>query len=181
MIEAARKAALWLHRVAEGLAAMMLAVMFGAFLVTILFRYVLQWPSGKAAELSSVMWVWLVLFGAAFVLRERDEIRFDIVYGAVRPAVRRFFTVAIATVVVGLFLLSLPAVWDYVTFMKVQRTAYLRIRFDWLYSIYVVFAVAIIARYVWLAARAVMGHDPLTPASQDARTDPWIPSPPPSW
>ena len=158
-----RKAAYWFSRGAEALAALMLAVMFGAFLVTILFRYVLNWPSGKAAELSSVMWIWLVLFGAAFVLREREEIRFDILYGTVRPAVRRLFMVVISLGVVGLFLLSLPAVWDYVTFMKVQRTAYLRIRFDWLYSIYVVFAVAVILRYLWLAVRALGGHDPLPP------------------
>ena len=29
------------------------------------------------------MWIWLVLFGAAFVVREDEEIRFDIIYGAV--------------------------------------------------------------------------------------------------
>ena len=32
---------------------------------------------------------------------------------------------------------------DYVTFMKVEKTAYLKIRFDWLFSIYVVFVVAV--------------------------------------
>ena len=31
------------------------------------------------------MWLWLVLFGAAFVVRESEEIRFDIIYGAVGP------------------------------------------------------------------------------------------------
>jgi C4-dicarboxylate transporter, DctQ subunit len=51
-------------------------------------------------------------------------------------------------------------VWDYVTFMKVQRTAYLRIRYDWLYSIYVVFAVAVIARYCWLGWISLRGRDP---------------------
>jgi len=164
------RVARWLHRGAEALAGLMLAVMFGAFLVTILFRYVLNWPSGKAAELSSVMWVWLVLFGAAFVLREREEIRFDILYGSVRPGLRRGFMVVIATAIVGLFLLSLPAVYDYVTFMKVQRTAYLRIRYDWLYSIYVAFAGAVILRYLWLGWRAVLGHDPLPPG-QTGRED----------
>lgn len=162
-MQALRKLARWLSRGAEALAALMLAVMFGAFLVTILFRYVLNWPSGKAAELSSVMWIWLVLFGAGFVLREREEIRFDIVYGAVRPALRRLFFVIAAAGVVGLFVLSLPAVWDYVTFMKVQRTAYLRIRYDWLFSVYVLFALAVIVRYLWLAGRAIAGHDPMAP------------------
>lgn len=152
----------WLRLAAEALAGLMLAVMFGAFLVTILFRYVLNWPAGRAAELSSVIWIWLVLFGAAFVVREREEIRFDILYGSVPPVVRRVFMVLIALGVVGLFLLSLPAVYDYVTFMQVQRTAYLRIRYDWLFSIYVLFAVAIIIRYGWLAALAARGHDPIS-------------------
>ena len=50
----------------------------------------------------------------------------------------------IATAIVTLYSVSLPAVWDYVTFMKVQRTSYLQIRYDWLYSIYVIFAVALL-------------------------------------
>lgn len=170
-MQALRKLAHWLSRGAEALAALMLAVMFGAFLVTILFRYVLNWPSGSAAELSSVMWVWLVLFGAGFVLREREEIRFDIVYGSVPPLLRRVFLVIAAAGVVGLFVLSLPAVWDYVTFMKVQRTAYLRIRYDWLFSVYVLFAVAVIVRYLWLAGRAIAGHDPLSPEPAEPRAD----------
>jgi TRAP-type C4-dicarboxylate transport system permease small subunit len=160
----------WLSRGAEFVAAMMLAVMFGAFLVTIVFRYVLNWPAGWASEVSTVMWMWLVLWGAAFVLREREEIRFDIFYGGVSPGARRVMLVIFATAVVGLFLLSLPAVWDYVTFMAVQRTAYLRIRYDHLFSIYVVFAVAIIVRYLWLASLALRGHDPMPP-EQDAPTD----------
>ena len=150
----------WLRRRAENIAAAMLAVMFIAFLIQILFRYVLNWPAGWASELSTIMWIWLVLWGAAFVVRERDEIRFDIFYGSVRPAARRVMLMIFAAAVIGLFLLSLPAVWDYVTFMSVQRTAYLRIRYDRLYSIYVIFALAIIARYCWLGWISFSGRDP---------------------
>lgn len=156
------KAAVWFARGTEFVAAMMLAVMFLSFVVTIVFRYVLNWPSGWASELSTVMWIWLVLWGAAFVTRERDEIRFDIFYGAVPPAVRRVMLMIFSAGVIGLFLVSLPAVWDYVTFMSVQRTSYLRIRYDWLFSIYVVFVVAVIIRYSWLAALAARGHDPIS-------------------
>lgn len=163
MRELVIRAAGWFRSAAEFIAAMMLAVMFLSFLVTIVFRYVLNWPAGWASELSTVMWMWLVLWGAAFVLREREEIRFDIFYGSVPPVARRVMLVLFALVLVGLFLLSLPAVWDYVTFMRVQRTAYLRIRYDWLFSVYVIFAVAIIVRYLWLAGRAVRGDDPLPP------------------
>ena len=49
---------------------------------------------------------------------------------------------------------------DYVTFMKVESTAYLKIRFDWLFSIYVVFVVAVIVRYLWLSWQAMCGKAP---------------------
>jgi hypothetical protein len=143
---------------------MMLAVMFGAFLVTIVFRYVLNWPAGWASELSTVMWIWLVLWGAAFVLREREEIRFDIFYGSGRAGGAPGHDAGDLRLAVILSSCSrcrrsgtTSPSW------KVQRTAYLRIRYDWLFSIYVVFAVAIVVRYGWLIVRAVQGHDPLPP------------------
>ena len=56
----------------------MIAVMFFAFLVQIVFRYFFNFPVGWASELSVVLWLWLVLWGAAFVVKEREEIRFDL-------------------------------------------------------------------------------------------------------
>ena len=65
-----------------------------------------------------------------------------------------------AVALVGIFTLSLPATWDYVTFMKVEKTAYLKLRFDWLYSIYIVFAVTMILRHIWVGFRAIYGRGP---------------------
>ena len=59
-----------------------------------------------------------------------------------------------------LYAVSLPAAVDYVTFMKVEKTAYLKIRFDWLYSIYILFVIAVIVRYLWLSWQAVFGRAP---------------------
>jgi hypothetical protein len=56
--------------------------------------------------------------------------------------------------------MSLPAVIDYVTFMKVQKTAYLKVPFDLLFSIYVVFVIAVVIRYIWLAWQALRGVAP---------------------
>jgi hypothetical protein len=44
--------------------------------------------------------------------------------------------------------------------MKVESSAYMGIRFDWLYSIYIVFVVAIIVRYLWLGWQALRGKAP---------------------
>ena len=152
----------WLRRRAENLAAAMLGIMFAAFIVQIVFRYVLNLPIGWTHEISVIMWLWLVLFGSAFVIRESEEIRFDIIYGAVSAGPRRVMAAVTAVALVGLFSLSLPAVIDYVTFMKVEKTAYLKIRFDYLYAIYVVFAVAMIVRYLWLGWQAIWGTAPET-------------------
>jgi C4-dicarboxylate transporter DctQ subunit len=150
----------WLARRAENIAAAMLAVMFLAFIIQIFFRYVANFPVGWTQELSVILWLWLVLFGAAFVVREREEIRFDIIYGGVGPKARRIMCVITAVALIVLYGISLPAVVDYVTFMKVEKTAYLKIRFDWLYAIYVVFVVAVIVRYIWLAWLALRGVAP---------------------
>ena len=45
--------------------------------------------------------------------------------------------------------MSLPATVKYVTFMKVESSSYLKIRLDILFSVYVVFVVAVIVRYAW--------------------------------
>jgi TRAP-type C4-dicarboxylate transport system permease small subunit len=152
--------AAWARRRAENVAVALLATIFLAFIVQIAFRYLLNFPVGWTSELSTVAWIWLVLWGAAFVVREEDEIRFDIIYGSVGPTARRLMLVVTAASLVALYTISLPAVVDYVTFMKVQETSYLDIRFDLLFSIYVIFAVAAILRYLWLGWRALIGKDP---------------------
>ena len=156
----AAKIMAWLARRAENVAAAMLAVMFLAFVIQIFFRYVANFPVGWTQELSVILWLWLVLFGAAFVVREREEIRFDIIYGAVGPKARRVMCLITAVALIALYGISLPAVVDYVTFMKVEKTAYLKVRFDWLYAIYIVFVVAVIIRYIWLAWQALRGIAP---------------------
>ena len=163
MTSTSRAIGSWLARRAENIAAAMLAAMFAAFLLQIAFRYLLGLPIGWTHEISVVLWLWLVLWGAAFVVSEREEIRFDIIYGAVGPNGRRVMCVITALALVALYVVSFPAVFDYVAFMKVEKTAYLKIRFDVLFSIYVVFVVAVIIRYVWLAGRAVWGSAPEEP------------------
>ena len=159
MIELARRAGLRLRRWAEHVAAVMLAVMFVAFMVQITFRYAFNFPIGWTSELTITMWLWVVLWGAAFVLREREEIRFDLIYAGVGRRVRRGFAIITAVALIALYGISLPASYDYVAFMKVQYTPYLHIRNDYFYSIFVIFAVAVIARYVWILWQAIRRPD----------------------
>lgn len=138
----------------------MLVGMFAAFILQIVFRYLLNLPIGWTNEISVVLWIWLVLWGAAFVLTEGEEIRFDLFYASAKSSTRRYMLLASGISIVTLYAFSFPAIYDYVTFMKVEKTAYLKIRFDWLFSVYLIFAIATIVRYLWLSWRAIQGGGP---------------------
>ena len=155
-----RKAAAWLRRRAENVAAGLLAVMFVAFIVQIVFRYLLNFPVGWTSELSVITWLWLVLWGAAFVVKESEEIRFDLIYGSAGRRTRLVIGIITGVSIVILYGISLPATVAYVSFMKVEKASYLKIRFDYLYSIYVIFAVAVMVRYLWLLSHLLRGKEP---------------------
>jgi TRAP-type C4-dicarboxylate transport system permease small subunit len=149
-----------LHRFAEGVAVLLLAVIFVAFLLQIALRYVFNWPVGWTSELSLAAWLWLVLWGAAFVLKDEEEIRIDLLADRAPPGVRRAIGIVAALGVIVLFGMAIPATWSYVTFMKVEKSSYLGIRMDWMYSIYLVFALAVIARGLRQVARLFRAPPP---------------------
>jgi TRAP-type C4-dicarboxylate transport system permease small subunit len=146
-----------LHRFAEAVAAALLAVIFIAFILQIALRYVFNAPVGWTSELSVAAWLWLVLWGAAFVLKDHEEIRFDLVADRVGPRARRVLAAVGAVAVIVLFGMALPASYAYVTFMKVEKSAYMGVRMD---VMYMVFAVAVIIRSVRVLARVARGAEP---------------------
>jgi len=150
----------WVRRRAENIVAGLLGIMFVSFLLQIVFRYVFNFPIGWSSELSVVCWLYMVLLGSAFWLKESDEIRFDLVSGALGPLGRRVLAFFVAVAAVVLFGMALPATIKYVAFMKVESSSYLKIRLDLLYSVYVVFAVAVIVRYAWAIVGILRGEAP---------------------
>ena len=148
------------HRFAEAVAALLLAVIFVSFIVQIVFRYAFNLPVGWTSDLAVAAWLWLVLWGAAFVLKDEDEIRIDLLTSAVGRRARIAMGIVAAAAAVVLFSMSLPAAYDYVSFMKVERSSYLKIRFDWMFSIYLIFALAVIVRYLCKLACLLRGREP---------------------
>jgi TRAP-type C4-dicarboxylate transport system permease small subunit len=148
----------WLGRRADDVLAALLVAMFVAFMLQIVTRYVLNAPLSWTAEVSTLAWLWGILWGAGLVLRDEEEIRFDVLYGMMPGGLRRAADAVTGTAVVAVFAWSLPAMVDYVTFMKVERSAYLGLRFDILYSVYLVFAVGQIVRHAMIVWRAVTGR-----------------------
>ncbi|WP_334194908.1 TRAP transporter small permease [Pararhodobacter sp.] len=143
---------------AEAVPGILLAVMFLCFILQVFMRYVMNSPVGWTVEVCVIAWLWVILWGQSVSAREEDEIRFDIVYGAVSPRVRRVFRLIFAVALVAIYAIAIPANWDFVTFMKIQDTAYFDIPFSWVFSILMVFLVVSVLRYGWIAWGALSGR-----------------------
>jgi TRAP-type C4-dicarboxylate transport system permease small subunit len=155
-----RKALFWLRRLAEGILAALLGVMFAAFIIQIVFRYFFNLPTGWTSELIAITWLWLVLWGAAFVVSDEEEIRIDLVTSVTRRGVRRAMFILVAITIVVLYVLSFPAAFSYVTFMRVEKSSYLKIPMDWVFSIFLLFVLAVVVRYLWLLRDMLRGKAP---------------------
>lgn len=151
---------------AEVVLALMMAAMFVAFIAQVAFRYVLNLPLAWTDEVCTIVWLWGILWGAAFVMRSRDDIRFDMLYNLLSRRARRALTVLASSALVLILLGSLPSAWSYVSFMKVERSASLGIPLNWMFSIYLAFVVAMAVRHahiVWEAWHDRLVEDGLAP------------------
>lgn len=157
---------------AEAVPAVLLAAMFLSFLIQVFMRYVMNSPVGWTVEVCVISWLWILLWGQSVAARDEDEIRFDIVYASVSAPTRRVFRAVFGIFLVAAYAWSLPALWDYVTFMRIQKTSYLDIHFNWVYSVALIFSVVTILRYGWIVFTAVTGRDDApAPAEAVSRKD----------
>ena len=150
---------LWLQRRADNVAVGLLAAIFLSFILQIVSRYIIRQPLGWTLEACLLAWVWLVFWSTAFTLKEDDHVRFTVLNDIARPGVRRVYMIITALCVVGALGAALPATYDFVTFMKIEKTSLLKIRFDFVFSIYLIFSVAMITRYVWRVVEILRGRD----------------------
>lgn len=155
-------------RLTEAIAGGMLAAIFLIFLLQILLRYFFT-PAGWTLELIGILWVWVIFFSCAFIVRERDHVKFDIIFLSVPMRVRQVFAMlAAAAIVVGMLYSFLPT-WDYIDWMKIRKTSTVRNPFSGekiplrtVFSIYAVFMLVVAARYAWLFFDVMRNGPPKT-------------------
>ena len=139
----------WYFRGTEFIAAAILAALFGTFLLQIFSRYVMVQPFGWTLELCLTLWIWLVFFSCAFILKDDDHVKFDVIYLS-RPArVRRWLSLISAAAIAAGILWALLPTLDYLDWMKIRKSATLKIPLRTVFSIYGVFMAMLIMRYTW--------------------------------
>jgi TRAP-type C4-dicarboxylate transport system permease small subunit len=120
--------------------------MFGAFLLQVFMRYVLNRPLGWTDELSLVLYVWGIFWAAALMTTERDHVALDVLYAVLPDRGKRTFAVAGTLLLGGLFVAALPGTADYVRFMARERTSVLGLRFDVVFAPFLLYVAAVVLR-----------------------------------
>lgn len=149
-----------LRLAALDVASLMLGALFIVFLIQIAARYLFNAPALWTLEACLTLWLWVVFWGGAFVLQEKDHVRFDVLYLSVSKRMRRAFALVSAIALGAGMLAALPATWSYIDFYQIKRSAVLGIRLDIVFSIYGVFAAMMVGRYFWRAWLLARGADP---------------------
>ena len=136
----------YLRKGAEFVAVAAFVAMFGAFLLQVFMRYVVNHPLGWTSEACVIFYIWVIFWTAAFLLRERDHVTFSMIYDGVSPPARRVMAIIGAIAIGAAFVAGFPAMFSFITFMKIDVTPVTRIRFDYVYSVWILFVLAVIAR-----------------------------------
>jgi len=139
MIGRARRLATWI-------AAIMFAVMFALFVYKIVMRYAFGDAVAWADELAVLLFMWVIFWGYAFVVPDREQIAFDLVYRALPVTPRRVAGIVRAVLVGGLLAAALPTICGYLLFLNRTQTAVLRWPVGWVYSCFAVMIAAVVAR-----------------------------------
>ena len=154
----------WWQARANDVAALLLAAMFLAFILQITSRYVFNAPIEWTQELCLTLWLWTVFWGSAFCLRDEEHIRFDMLYNAVGRRTRRVFAALSAAAIVLAFLAALPGTWSFVSFLTIKKSASMRSPMAYIFSIYLVFMVAVVVLYGRRLVQILRGREKLDPA-----------------
>lgn len=148
----------WLHNAAQTLGGLIFFALFVTFLVQITARFGFDRPLPWTDELAVVLYLWVILWAAAFMVPEREHVVFDLVWNSAGQTMRRIMKIVGNLMIGGLALVAIPASWDYVKFMAREKTPVLDIPFMWVFLPFVLLLIALVARSAWGIWSALKGQ-----------------------
>lgn len=148
-----------LRRLADWVGGALFLALFLTFLVQIAARFGFHRPLAWTDELAVILYVWVILWAAAFMVSEHEHVVFDLLWNRAGPRWRRVMRLAGHLMVGGLALAAIPANWDYVRFMAREGTPVLGVPFLWVFLPLVILLVALALRNLWGIAAWVRGRD----------------------
>jgi TRAP-type C4-dicarboxylate transport system permease small subunit len=148
----------WLKGAANAIGGALFLTLFVVFVVQITARFGFNKPLAWTDEAAVILYIWVILWAAAFIVPEREHVMFDLVWNSVGRPLRKLMRIAGSLLVGGLALASLPGTWDYVHFMAREGTPVLNLPFMWVFLPFVFLMVSLTLRCAWAIWQALHGH-----------------------
>jgi TRAP-type C4-dicarboxylate transport system permease small subunit len=135
-----------LRKLADWTACAMFAAVFVIFNYKIVTRYFEHNEAVWADEVLVILFVWIIFWANAFLVPDKQQITFDLVYRLLPDTTKRHVAVARAALIGGIFAWALPGSLDYIRFLWREHTPVLNLPLDWVYACFGIFLVAVIVR-----------------------------------
>jgi TRAP-type C4-dicarboxylate transport system permease small subunit len=148
----------WLRRAAHGLGGLLFLCLFAVFLIQIAARFGFNRPLPWTDELAVILYLWVILWASAFMVSEREQVVFDLVWNSVGQKARRVMRIVGHLMIGGLAAVAIPASWDYVRFMARESSPVLGVSFQWVFIPFVLLLASLVARSVWGIWQALRGQ-----------------------
>ena len=131
--------------------------LFVVFIIQITARFGFNKPLPWTDEAAVILYVWVILWGAAAVVPEREHVVFDLLWNSVNTRSRQVMRIVGNLLIGGLSAAAIPASWDYVHFMAREGSPGLGVSFLWIVMPFVLLLIGLVIRSAWAIWEAVRG------------------------
>jgi TRAP-type C4-dicarboxylate transport system permease small subunit len=143
MNERMRKVASIAQRGADTVGVLLFVAAFAGFVVQVFMRYVMNRPLAWTEEFVMIAFIWAVFWAAAFSVRIKEHVSFDVLYEVIPERGRRAFAVFGMLVLLVAFGLLIPSTVDYLAFLTRKNSPVMRLPMEWIYGCYLLFIVSL--------------------------------------
>jgi len=155
----------WVRRLSEILTAIAFGLVVVAFAYGVTSRYIFGSPSRNADEIATILFLWVVIFGAGFAVAPDDHVSVDLVSSRLGDRASRYLVGLGSLVAAIIFLYALPTTLDYVRFLRREMTPALRLPLSITYFCFVLFQGAVGVTLLLRAIRLFFGGSSKSAAS----------------
>lgn len=147
----------WPKKAAAAIGGGLFLTLFIVFVIQVTARFGFNKPLAWTDEAAVILYIWAILWAAAFVVPEREHVVFDLVWNSVGRRARQAMQIVGNLLIGGLALYGMPASWDYVHFMAREGTPVLGVPFMWVFFPFVLLLAALVVRSAWAIWTAIRG------------------------
>lgn len=115
--------------------------LFLVFIMQVFSRYVLRDPKAWSMEVTSMCFVWVVMLGACYAQRRRSHVTFTLIYDALSIRWKALTAFLGNLIIFAAMAIAVQPTWEYIQFMKVQKSSVLKVPLNYVYFPYIIFLI----------------------------------------